>query len=225
MKDKRIDNAIESINSDRKKEMRAQLHSRVDIPQQEQAQTKSMRRVFNAKTVVFGALGICAVCLAIILPITLSGTTSQPSGGRYNYVASELLHDDLGCTLKEYVEQTDKNILYIDWYDVADDCLTEKYFLPDNENNIIYIREDLYHGETGDHVALAVIARDNSVDWLDSNREGLVQNYVCNNTRVYWGYEVSLARAYFEYNGYNYNILLYEPMTEDAILDIVKEML
>lgn len=226
MKDIDIDNIIESVNCDKKEEMRAQLHSRLDLSQTEEPLPKKRRRFFDVKTAVLGAVSICAVCLAIVLPIALRNEPlNTPTPNRYYYSASEFSSDDLGFTIKEYSAQEGKNILYIDWYDLAEVSVTKKFFLEDNKNDIIYITEDLYHSETGNHVYLAVTEEQNYIDTLDLIRDSSLYNYEYNNVNINWSYDMLISRAYFEYNGYKYYVQLFEPTTEEAILDIVKEIL
>ncbi|MDE5562482.1 MAG: hypothetical protein K2J01_02920 [Clostridiales bacterium] len=226
MKNVDIDNIIESVNCDKKEEMRAQLHIRLDISQTEEPQPEKRRRFFDVKTAVLGAVSICAVCLAIVLPIALRNEpTNTPPSNRYYYSASEFSRDDLGCTIKEYSEQTGKDILYIDWYDLAEGSVTEKFFLKDNKKDIIYIVEDLYHRETGDHVYLAVTEEQNYVDTLDLIQNSCPNNYEYNNINIDWSYNEMTAKACFEYNGYKYYVQLFMPTTEEGILDIVKEIL
>ena len=224
MKDTDIDNIIESVNGDKKEEMRAQLHDRLNLPQAEESQPNKRRRFFNVKTAVFGAVSICAVCLAIVLPIVLHNEPSN-TPDRYYYSESEFSSDDLGCTIKEYAEQAGKDILYLDWYDTDGAYITEKHFLKDNKNDIIYITEELYNGETGDQVYLAVTEKQNYVDTLDLIQDSCVYNYEYNNININWSYDMITSRAYFEYNGYKYYVRLFEPTSEEAILDIVKDML
>ncbi|MDE6618481.1 MAG: hypothetical protein K2K13_05610 [Clostridiales bacterium] len=226
MKNVDIDNIIESVNCDKKEEMRAQLHSRLDISQTEEPQPEKRRRFFDVKTAVLGAVSICAVCLAIVLPIALRNEpTNTPPSDRYYYSESEFSRADLGCTIKDYSEQTGKDILYIDWYDLAEASVTEKVFLKDNKKDIIYITEDLYHRETGDHVYLAVTEEHNHVKTLDIIRDSCFWNYEYNNVNIKWSYDSLHSRAYFEYNGYKYYVQWFMPDTEEGILDIVKEIL
>ncbi|MCH5162639.1 MAG: hypothetical protein J1G38_04035 [Clostridiales bacterium] len=224
MKDIDIDNIIESVNSEKKEEMRAQLHARLGMSQNEEPRKKDRKRFFSPKVISFGIAGLCAVCLAIVLPISLHKSASSPSSAKYTYNASDFSDADLGFTIKDYAEQTGKNILYIDWYDIADDYMTTKYFLPNKVNDIIYLSEELYNGETGDHVCLSVVNTNTNVDTLDSIEKACNFHYTYNDTNIGWSYSLSLSTAYFEYDAYKYYILLYDPITEQSILDIVKSM-
>ncbi len=224
MKDNDIDNIIESVNCDKKEEMRAQLHSRLNLSQTDEPQTKNRRRFFDVKTAVLGAVGISAVCLAIVLPIALRNEPSNTTD-RYYTSDSEFSRADLGCTLKEYSEQTGKDILYLDWYETGGAYVTKKYFLKDNKNDIIYITEDLYNGETGYDIYFAVTEERNHVDVLDLIQSLCPNKYEYNNINIVWSYNEAVSKACFEYNGYKYYIQLFYPTTEEAIFDIVKQIL
>ena len=227
MKDFDIDNTIENANSEKKAELLTRLHGRTGIPQQEELQIQSRKGFSKVKAFAFGAVGLIAVSVAIVLPISLrNNTITPPSKPKYTYMVDEFNQDDLGITIKEYAETTGKNILYIDWYDIADDCITTKYFLPDDEDKIICISEDLYNGETGDHVCLFVTDIYTDIDILDNIRESSTAEYEYNNTIIKWAYsDMTESTAYFEYDGYKYYFQLFDAMSEQAILDIVKEML
>lgn len=225
MKDIDIDNAIETADCEKKEQLRAQLHARIGLTQQGDRQTKSKRRGFGIKAVALGIAAMCAVCLAIVLPISLrEDTAPKPLQKKYTYSAAALSVDNLGLTIKEYSEQTGKNILYIDWYDIADECTTKKYFLPDKKDNIIYISEDLLNGETGDYVWLAVVETNIFIDELETIPDVCDLSYEYNSTKIHWSYNTDVSRAYFEYGGYKYYLKIEYPMSEQAILDIIKDM-
>ncbi len=224
MRGRRVDDAIESVNTERKENMRERLHRDLDLPLEE-AQTTSRRKFFNIKSLVFGATGIIAVCLAIVLPLSLKQPQSQPPKDRYSST-SELSHKDLGYTLKEYGELIGKNILYLDWYDVADDIYTEKNFKPEDENDILYIDEDLYYEETGDHVQILVTDVNTHVDLLDHIQEICIYDYEYNGTKILWSNDLmTQSNAFFEYDGYKYYVRVFQALTEETILDTVKEIL
>ncbi|MCH5158944.1 MAG: hypothetical protein J1F33_07100 [Clostridiales bacterium] len=226
MKDKDIDNAIENVNSEKKEAMRAQLYARVGIEDRREQQTKSSPRFLNIKTLVFGLTGILAVCLAIVLPIALLDKTTPPPQEGFTYTDAVISKDDLGLTIKEYAEQNEADILYIDWYDIAETCVTTKHFLPDDEDKIIYISEELYNGETGENVWLAVTDKNINVDILDHIEQMKGSYYEYNNIKIKWSYEfMSIARAYFEFKDYKYYVQLFYPLAEQDILDIVIGML
>ena len=225
MRDIDIDNTIENADCEKKEQLRAQLHTRIGLPQQEERHTKSKRRVLSLKTVSLGLAAMCVVCLAIVLPISLrEDTEPEPLPRKYTYSTVDLCDADLGLTIKEYSEKIGKNILYIDWYDIAEECVTTKYFLQENENDIIYIAEDLLNGETGDHAHIDVVENNISIDDLDYLSKGCVMAYEYKNININWAYSLLTAIAYFEYDGYKYYVRLDNPMSEEAILDIVKEM-
>lgn len=223
MRNKEIDDAIESVNTDKKESMRAELHRRIDIQPIEQAQTKTAHNVFNVKTAALGTAGLAVVCLAIVLPVTLRERTPQDI--TYKYTASDFSYDDLGCTVKEYADSIGKDILYLDRYDTADDCVTVKYFLPENEDKIIYISEDLYDGETGEHVRISAVEANISIDSLEQYEELYKRQYVYKDTNIYWGYDISESGAYFKCDGYKYYVHLYEPSEENSILEIVEQII
>lgn len=221
MNDNKIDNAIESVNGERKEEMRARLHRDLDLSQAEEPQAKR-KRFLNVKTFALGFLGICAVCLAIVLPISLRSAPQEQPEDRYRSSA-ELTFSDLGCTIKEYGEQTGKSILYIDWYDVSE-YVSKKYYLPEDENDIVYLCEQMVHLDLGYEVTLSVTDVHTHVDALDLNAGSLDREYEYKNVNIKWGIASDSTSAFFEKDGYKYYVELEYPTSEDAVLDIVKNM-
>lgn len=221
MNDNKIDNAIESVNGERKEEMRTRLHRDLDLSQAEEPQAKR-KRFLNVKTFALGFLGICAVCLAIVLPISLRSAPQEQPEDRYRSSA-ELTSSVLGCTIKEYGEQTGKSILYVDWYDVSD-CVSKKYYLPEDEDDIVYLYENYFNDETGDVVKLSVVDLHTHVDTIEASVLYLDQQYEYNNVNIKWSGTSACSRAFFQYGEYRYYVELEYPTSEDAVLDIVKNM-
>ena len=221
-----IDKIIETVNREKKSELLAQLHDRTGIPRQEKIEVKKQKRFSNTRAVVFGVAGIIAVSVAIVVPVTLRNDPNLPNTDpKYTFIAADFEQGDLGSTIKGYAQECGESILYIDWYDNADECITTKYFLRKAADKIIYIEEDLYNGETGDHVRISVIDAKSSVDRLDTIKDTCVYDHEYNGTVISWGYDSSsLSIACFEYDCYKYYIQLFEPASEQAVLDIVKEM-
>ncbi|MCH5165035.1 MAG: hypothetical protein J1G01_01370 [Clostridiales bacterium] len=225
MKDFDIDSTIEVADGDRKTRLLAQLHARTGIPEIQEHGVKSRKRFFGVKASAFGLVGICVVSLAIVLPISLRNETAPPSQERYTYTAAELSEKDLGMTIKEYAQKIGKDILYLDWYDVAEECNTTKYILPTEENNIIYVAEEITNGETGDNVQLCVVDINIDVDRFDYFKDNCLYEYEYNGVTINWSYDnIITSIAYFEYNDYKYYVQFAYPPSEQAILDIVKEM-
>lgn len=222
MKEYKIDNAIEGVNRERKEELRVQLRLDLDLSQTEEPQVKS-RRFINVKTFALGFAGICAVCLAIVLPISLRTVPQEQSPERFSST-TQLTYSDLGCTLKEYGEQTGKNLLYVDWYDVAGELVTEKYYLPENKDRTIYLSEYIYNEETGDQLLFRITDMYTHVDYLDAFRNVCLNDYEYNNVKMKLGADSGETRAFFEYDGYNYYVSLQYPTSADDIFYVIEKI-
>ena len=96
--------------------------------------------------------------------------------------------------------------------------------MPNDKDNIIYVAEDIYNTITGDHVWLAVVEKNINIDKLDYIIDSSPWDYEYNNINIKWAYKMVDSTACFEYNGYKYYVRLSVPTSEQAILDIVKEM-
>lgn len=166
---------------------------------------------------------LAAVCLAIVLPITLNNTV-QPPAVRYRS-SEDCLEILIDYSLKEYGEINGIPYLYIDWYDFADEVQTKLYVSEDDSNDLIYAREMLVNGETGSIVILYTTDLYTRVDILDDYLDICTIESIVREVKVFWYYNNRKNSAYFEYGDYRYFIELNYPLTENSILEIIDSML
>lgn len=229
MKYKKFHKLIEESNAGQKQATYQSIKEELNLPQTSEPDKKSAckRRNFFKKPARLAACisaAVAVVCLAIILPFTLnSGATPQTPSERYCQ-ASNCEGKRLDCTLKEYSEQNNLSILYLDWYDFADSQAT-LFVNKEDETDIVYIEEELRDGgETGYVVRMYITDIHTKVDTFEyfTSSENI---YNFSSVQVYWSYETLRQRAYFEYNGYKYHIEMDNDIYEGKILEIVEAML
>ena len=222
---KDIHQLIEEINSEGKESLRVKVKERLSLPVetvQEHSNPapspfKKHRRVFAS---ISAALAVAS--LAIVLPIALNRDTVPHE--RYCY-AADCVKTDIDYSLKDYSERNKLSLLYLDWYEVADEIQTQIFVNENNSSDIIYFQEMIVNGETGSIVTLSITDLYTKVDIFEEVKTSCESTAYISSVKVSWGYMFVKGAAYFEYSGHRYIIELVRPMAEDSVLDLVKSML
>lgn len=221
-----IHQLIEKKNPQGKETLRKKVKERLNLPDEtEQAQGKSVLSFFKKRYRIVASVSaaLVVVCFAIVLPIVLTRDTRQTE--RYCHAADcvEIVAD---YTVKDYSEQNNVSLLYIDWYDFADEIQTKVYVNTNNSSDIIYFQETLVNGEIGSFAVLYITDLYTKVDVFESFWDNCPRIEIIDSIQVNWNYKNAKGMAYFEYSGYRYFIELTSyPMDENAILDLVESMI
>ena len=218
MKEKDVHRLIEEQNTEKKAAMYAEFQSKHNLTA-EKTVTKKKK---HGLVVSCAVAALVAVCLIIAIPIMLKN--NERSSMRYCSI-SDCIPKDIDCTVKDYAADKGLPLLYIDWYDKAETIITRLLVNKDDEDDIIYIHELIQDGETGDIVDLAIVEQNIIVDSLAFYDEACTRTTTISNISVDWYYRNRVSAAIFKFNGYKYYIVLDEPMEEEAVLQIVEEML
>ena len=216
MTDKEIYQQIEEYSEEAKAQY-AKIHEQVEASIVKHAQAKKRR-----KKLFIGILPIAVVLvitLAIVLPIVL-----QPQDEEIRYSDLSVLGlDVLDCNLKEYYAKTNQELLYLDWYEFAEELYTARYYEEGKENDTVYLHETMTDGNTGYHIELSLMKRNIVVD----NLETKVEEYQSTNIRdVQISYVITktLTIAKFEYQGYKYYMEIKDSVTLDFLTGTIESM-
>ena len=166
---------------------------------------------------------LVAVCLAIVLPMTLNKGEDGPTIHYRN--AEDCLESQIEYSLKEYSERNNVSYLYIDWYNIAEEIQTKLYFSMDNPDDLIYIQEMLVNGETGSIVFLSITDKYTRLDILEAFEDVCITENVVEGIIVKSGSFGKVDKAYFEYGNYRYFIELSYPLSDDYILEVIEGMI
>ena len=225
MNKKNIHKLIEEKNPEGKAALRERVMERLNLPTEaEQPQKKptfSYKRFYRIFAGVSAA--VAAVCLAIVLPIVLNRGTAVPTE-RYCH-AADCIETPIDYSIKEYSEHNNLSLLYIDWYDTADELETLLFVNNNDDNDVIYLKETIVNGETGSIATLYITELHTKVDIFEDVENSCENFEYISSVKVSWGYEDIKGTAYFEYSGRSYVIELRYPMAEDSVLDLVESML
>ena len=216
MKEKDFHRLIEEQNMEEKNALRSKI-----VPNTKNAQVRNRKIAWVTS---LASVCACLICLAIILPFVVKTEEPTPPAKRY-CVMSDYVLAPAESTVKEYSESSGKNLLYIDWYDIADDVQTMWIVHRDDASDRICLEETLVNGETGDMVVLRITDVNTEVDYYVTLMERCEKDCDYNGVEIKWHNDVKSSVATFEHDGYRYIIELKDPMDEQDILDIAESML
>ncbi|MBR2971049.1 MAG: hypothetical protein IKC48_04575 [Clostridia bacterium] len=222
MKDNDFHKLIEQQNAQKKAGKYAEFEKKHDLPE---ANTVKAKQKHTVRYIPFGSV-LSALCLIIVLTFMLNAEKFMPPDSSQTPPSHSLYEAvRIDYTVKEYSANEELPLLYIDWYDVADDVQTWLYVDINNNDDVIYIKEDIANGETGDIVYLYIMDEHTSVDIFTFFEQSCNKTAVIGEVIINWSYRSALSTAFFKYEGYKYYIQLEFPMEEDAILKIAEAMI
>ncbi len=220
MKEKDIHRLIEMQDLQKKQALKAKLDARLaafPAPAPCADAPKKRRSVFTWVTAC-----VCAVCLAIALPFLL--TDGKTDDERFSYTENQFKITVLDVTLKEYGQQHNRPLLYLDWYDMEEIEITTLQKTPHDGRNAFYMQEEYLNGEIYDEVYVTITSEDTYVDLLENNWNA---PYIDNvqGVKVHWWYDTANSYGAFRYKGYKYYIAAWDVPEHDTVLHIVEMML
>jgi len=213
---------IESQNSEYKKAVHEKLQRRLNLSTEQTQHKVGFTRFFTLRRTVLAAMAVVILCLAVVIPFTLKD--KDKSKIRYCYSA-DCEKVDVSYTIKDYGLQNNAPVLFVDWYDVAEEVVTSLYLDKDNNENVVYFEELIINGETGNVIKLSFCDLSTKVDVLEGYENSCDSETMIKKKKILWKHTQKLSKAYFEHKGYKYYLELAYPTSENAILEIIETML
>lgn len=179
-----------------------------------------------------------AASFVVVLGITLfsvfhflpqgQGTGGTPSiseepKGRY-CTQADYTEQKIEQSIKEYAVKSNKNLLYLDWYENAASLVDYRYTLNDTGEVICY-SEYITNGDTGDAIKIYITDMYTEIDILENISISCNREVDFEEISIKCGYSYSFAYSIFDYDNYRYYLELEQPLSETAILDFVAEMI
>ena len=207
---------------DEKEPLYEKIHQRVEEMYEHEAKRKRRLNTFSKVFPVSLAV-VLIISLAIILPIVLQPAGEQP-GGEIRYSDLELDIQKLDCNLSEYAIRSNSQYLYINFYDVAEDLSTLRYFKADDDSVTAYLQESFIHGEYGYLITLSLMRKDVIVDKYDEGSLANPQEMIINNVTISYDITRQFANAQFEYQGYKYYLEFDDAIEVEFLTEIINNM-
>ncbi|MCH5159482.1 MAG: hypothetical protein J1F66_01360 [Clostridiales bacterium] len=192
-------------------------HEQVEASIVKHAQTKKRRKKLFAGMLSFAM--VLVVTLAIVLPIVIQ---PQDQEIRYNDF-SVLIPEELNYNLKEYYAINKQSLLYLDWYEYAEEMITLRYYEDGKESETVYLSESLIDGYRGYLVKLSVVKRNIVVEILDEKFEEYETTNI-DDVQIIYMLDRKRSLAKFEYQGYKYYLEIEDEITLDFLLETIESM-
>ena len=216
MTEKEINQQIEEYREE-SDALYERIHEQVETSIVKHAQTKKKRKKFFVG--FLSVATVLIVTLAIVLPIVLH---PQDQEVRYSDL-NVLLPDKLDCNLKEYYAAHNLSLLYLDWYEYAEDLTSERYYEEGKERDTVYLCEFFTDGYTGYSVKLAVMKRNIVVESLNEIYNES-QNTKIGDTQISYVLQRTASFAKFEYQGYKYYLEINDEITFEFLIETIESM-
>ena len=220
MKDYEIHKLIEQQNPEEKERLWQRIKAELDLPDSPPttpAPVAAKPKVWRRWTAIAAAL-VCVITLSIVLPLTLDGENERYCDFEHYTTAS--LEQNLG----DYFSSNNKDLLSVDWYDIAEEVKTEYGHMKENKNDIVFFGETILNGETGESLTLYVTDNKTRVDILEDYYND------CNSTKVrdvtvqYKSDRLS-SQAVFNYRNNIYYLELDVGNAQERLTEIIESML
>ena len=217
---------IEEQNPEQKEEFYLKLKEKLNIPDEEQKVEEKKGSGFVTffkkpyRVIACASAALVIICLSVFIPFALKNKTPAE---RY-CLSTDCIATPIE-SIKKYSNDASVELLYLDWYQTGEVIKSTTYFDKSDSKNFVYIEEELINGQTGERVKLSISDIHTKVDIFEKYWESCVKESYREDVRIMWHYQSTSGMAYFEYHGYRYFVELDHPESEEAILDIVAEML
>lgn len=217
---------IEEQNPEEKEALYERLKAKLNLPEEPKEvktkQSSGFRSFFKkpARIISCASAALVVICLAIVIPLALNNKVPEE---RY-CTASDCVLQEI-TSIKEYAEENQKSILYLDWYDTADEIQTELYVNSSDLSDLIYIKEKFFNSSSNQLVNFYLTDNHTRVDVFEGFLQNCLNESIYNSTKVNWINQNSKKLAYFEYGGYRYYIEMVSSTSEQTILEIVESVL
>ncbi len=130
---------------------------------------------------------------------------------------------DTQRTLKDYAQEIEKNLLYLDWY-AETDSLTDQVWQLKDTQEIICFNEEIIDINTGCKVEMFVVEADAVIEDFFADEETDTKSEI-KGVQIDWQYSRFRAYANFVYEDYRYYLRVKEPIDENYILTLIEELL
>ena len=219
MKDYEIHKLIEQQNPEAKERLWQRIKSELDLPDNPPAPAPvaAKPKVWRRWTAIAAAL-VCVITLSIVLPLTLGGEKIRFSDFEHYTVAR------LEQNLEDYFLSNNRDLLVVDWYDIAEEVKTDYGHINEDPNDVVFFMETIGNNETGEILTLYITDNRTRVDILEIYHTGNNTTSV-RNVSVKYSSDVLYTRAMFEYNKNVYYLNIDVGNAQERLTEIIESML
>lgn len=231
-KRKKFHNLIEQQDEESKQKAWKNISAQIDSLTSDDAMSESYNNgdaLVMAKRRRVTIFGCALLILAIILSVSFYFILTRENKNliedplRFDYAANEYSIHETDKTLKFYSEQNENKILYFNWYDETEMCLTSIGKLNTTSAIVCYV-EMMIDPELGYSIQLGVTNSNTQVEHFKFYETCNKDAYI-DNLNVKWTGDLFISYATFEYEGYCYYLEAQDLENPEDILNYVRELL
>ncbi|MCH5151700.1 MAG: hypothetical protein J1F65_03475 [Clostridiales bacterium] len=195
------------------------IHVQVEENIVKQAQLRKKRKQLSIRLSSIAVALVLVISLSVVLPIVL-----QPSDDtilRYNDM--NIQSEVVDYTLKDYIQSLGDHVLYLDWYETADDCITTRYYDVENTKTTVFMQEKIFN--EGYTVEISVLKKDDKiiVETLETDW-GEPKSIKINDVEVLYKSYIDKCNTKFVYEGYTYYLYFLDTADMDFITATIESM-
>lgn len=221
MKDRDVHRIIEEQEPELKDRIYKNLENKIDLTSVNNAPIAKKR--LRLKYIAGVITGMCIISISILLPFLLRGNNVK-SENRY-CTQKDYTMQQIDITIQEYALETKKPLLYLNWYENAEEFKTTLYSNINNPNDMICLKEFIVNGETGDIANLYITDQRTTVDFLEPISKLCKDEMRIKDISVNYGIGLNESVVQFYYRDYNYIINFEDVLSTNYIVEIVSNMI
>ncbi len=225
-KESKFHNLIEQQENKHKQEVWDMIKSEVEENASVTTDTVQVSKntlAINSKKIYIPIVSVLAV-LAVVLILIFTLKPNSPVDDIRYCSKTEYTTNDTKQTLKEYSLETNKDLLYFDWYDETEFCKDEIFQL-NSTNEIICFKESIVDIETGCKIDISVTDNRTVIDFLEDFENSCLLTHTFNDIEIKWGGNKFKSKATFEYESNIYYMTLSDPFEENYIITLIEQLL
>lgn len=154
--------------------------------------------------------------------LSLRNEDEEDTEGRY-FTNQSYEIVDTQRTIKDYVQETGKNLLYFDWYAETEHLKDQVWQLKASQE-IICFQEEIIDINTGCLIYMFVTESNIEIEDFSFDEETNQESEI-KGVKIDWQYSRFNAYATFIYEDYTYYLRVDEPIDENYILGLVETLL
>jgi len=175
----------------------------------------------SQKTIIIASSFFCLLIgIAIILACTL--TIRKEDTIRY-CGSNEYYQEEVDISIEQYASDSEKEILFFDWYAEAEYYTDIQYRLK-TTNEVICLREELVD-ENGVYIVQNITDKYTQLDFLNFYYTNCNKSTKIESCEIKYGIADSKSYAYFSFKKHNYYLLIEALADEQYILKLVEDLI
>ncbi len=178
----------------------------------------------NPKKIYISAYCVLAALAVVALILILTSKPGNPAGDVRFCSAADYSVNETTQTLKDYSQETNKDLLYFDWYEETE-YLNDKVVRLNSDNEIICFMEEISDIESGYLIRIDVTDNLTVLDFLENFESSCPNSHTIDDIEIIWGVSEFGANAKFEYKSHIYYLSISDVIEEDYFIYLIEQLI